>query len=148
MLKNETIMDFAQLIAEESKCCKYKVGAVIVRDGKIIGHGCNGTLPGTVNCNDHSLNSGWLDYSYRLKDDFRLAHRLWASEYELHAEMNAIINANSNVRGSILYVTMVPCKKCSIMLAGFGFKKVYYRDTHHNNGLEMLEKAGIICEQI
>lgn len=140
-------MGFAQLIAEESKCCKYKVGAVIVRDGKIIGHGCNGTLPGMMNCNDHSLNSGWL-VNGELRGLSRDRHRVWASEYELHAEMNAIINANSDVRGSILYVTMVPCKKCSIMLAGFGFKKVYYRDAHHNNGLEMLEKAGIICEQI
>lgn len=141
-------MKLAESVALESKCIKYKVGAVIVRNGEVIGKGCNGTLPGMGNCCDHSLNSGWLDVQYKLKDGYRLAHRLWAIENEIHAEMNAIINAKSDVTGSTLFVTMVPCKKCAIMLAGFKFKKIYYRDEHHNHGLELLEKAGIICEQI
>lgn len=134
MLSNKSAMGLAQLIALESKCWKYKVGAVIIRDGKIIGHGCNGTLPGMENCCDTPRD--------------RLEHREWSATNELHAEMNAIINAKSDVEGSTLFVTMVPCQKCSVMLAGFKFKKVVYRDLHHNHGLELLEKAGVICEQI
>lgn len=148
MLSNNSSMGLAQSIALESKCCKYKVGAVIVRDGKIIGHGCNGTLSGMINCNEHATNEGWLLDNGVLRDIWRANHRAWSARNELHAEMNAIINAGTDVEGSTLYVTMVPCQNCAIMLAGFKFKKVYYRDLHHNHGLELLEKAGVICEQI
>lgn len=140
-------MKIARLIAQESKCCKYKVGAVIVRDGKIIGHGCNGTLPGMVNCNEHAVNEGWLRDGV-IRGLGRDRHREWSAKNELHAEMNAIINAGTDVSGCDLYVTMVPCEKCAIMIAGFKFKKVYYSDLHHTHGLKFLEKAGVICEQV
>lgn len=140
-------MKIARLIAEESKCCKYKVGAVIVRDGKIIGHGCNGTLPGMVNCNYYASENGWL-VAGELRESGRLKHRAWSARNELHAEMNAIINAGTDVSGCDLYVTMVPCEKCAIMIAGFKFKKVYYSDLHHTHGLKFLEKAGVSCEQV
>lgn len=140
-------MKIARLIAEESKCCKYKVGAVIVRDGKIIGHGCNGTLSGMVNCNYHASENGWLREGV-IRGLSRDRHREWSARNELHAEMNAIINAGADVSGCDLYVTMVPCEKCAIMIAGFKFKKVYYSDLHHTHGLKFLEKAGVICEQV
>ena len=140
-------MKIARLIAQESKCCKYKVGAVIVRDGKIIGHGCNGTLPGMVNCNEHASENGWL-FNGELHGLQRAKHREWSARNELHAEMNAIINAGTDVSGCDLYVTMVPCEKCAIMITGFKFKKVYYSDLHHTHGLKFLEKAGVICEQV
>lgn len=140
-------MKIARLIAEESKCCKYKVGAVIVRDGKIIGHGCNGTLPGMVDCNKYAANEGWTVNGV-LRDSWRANHRSWSTRNELHAEMNAIINAGTDVSGCDLYVTMVPCEKCAIMIAGFKFKKIYYSDLHHTHGLKFLEKAGVICEQV
>lgn len=141
-------MKIARLIAEESKCCKYKVGAVIVRDGKIIGHGCNGTLPEMVNCNEYATSEGWLLDNGEVKELFRNHHTLWSARNELHAEMNAIINAGTDVSGCDLYVTMVPCEKCAIMIAGFKFKKVYYSDLHHTHGLKFLERAGVICEQV
>lgn len=140
-------MKIARLIAQESKCCKYKVGAVIVRDGKIIGHGCNGTLPGMVNCNYHASENGWL-FNGELHGIQRAKHRAWSARNELHAEMNAIVNAGTDVSGCDLYVTMVPCEKCAIMIAGFKFKKVYYSDLHHTHGLKFLERAGVICEQV
>ena len=140
-------MKIARLFSDESKCCKYKVGAVIVRDGKIIGHGCNGTLPGMVNCNYHASENGWL-FNGELHGTQRAKHRAWSARNELHAEMNAIINAGADVSGCDLYVTMVPCEKCAIMIAGFKFKKVYYSDLHHTHGLKFLEKAGVICEQV
>lgn len=140
-------MKIARLIAQESKCCKYKVGAVIVRDGKIIGHGCNGTLPGMVNCNYHASENGWL-FNGELHGIQRAKHREWSVRNELHAEINAIINAGTDVSGCDLYVTMVPCEKCAIMIAGFKFNKVYYSDLHHTHGLKFLEKAGVTCEQV
>lgn len=140
-------MKIARLIAEESKCCKYKVGAVIVRDGKIISHGCNGTSPGMVNCNEYAANEGWTVNGV-LRDSWRANHRSWSAIHELHAEMNAIVNAGTDVSGCDLYVTMVPCEKCAIMIAGFKFKKVYYSDLHHTHGLKFLENAGVICEQV
>lgn len=148
MLKPQTIMGFAKLIAKESKCCKYSVGAVIVLDGKIIGHGCNGTPSGLQNCGDHAAKSGWLNEDGQLTDYGREEHSKWTPDNEVHAEINAVLNSGTSVRGSDVYVTMSPCKNCAKTLAQAKVRKVYYSEIYENNGLEMLESAGVICERI
>ncbi len=141
-------MKIARLIAQESKCCKYRVGAVIVRDGKIIGHGCNGTPSGLTNCNDHADNSGWLDESGGLTDEGRIEHSKWTPDNEVHAEINAILNTDCSVRGADVYVTLSPCKNCAKALSQAKVSRVYYSDVYPNNGLQMLCEAGVICEQV
>ncbi|MGC7986150.1 hypothetical protein ACP3XM_25225, partial [Salmonella enterica] len=53
-------LQIAYLISQESKCCSWKVGAVIEKNGRIISTGYNGSPAGGVNCCDHAEDKGWL----------------------------------------------------------------------------------------
>ena len=53
-MKASTVLQIAYLISQESKCCSWKVGAVIEKNGRIISTGYNGSPAGGVNCCDHA----------------------------------------------------------------------------------------------
>lgn len=115
-----------------SYCERKKVGAIIVRDRMIISDGYNGTPTGFENCcEDEQGLTNW---------------------YVLHAEANAILKvarSTQSCEGATLYITLSPCKECSKLIHQSGIKRVVYqlgyRDT---TGVDFLEKAGVIVEQI
>lgn len=115
-----------------SYCQRKKVGAIIVRDRMIISDGYNGTPTGFDNCcEDEQGLTNW---------------------YVLHAEANAILKvarSTQSCEGATLYITLSPCKECSKLIHQSGIKRVVYqlgyRDT---TGVDFLEKAGVIVEQI
>ena len=115
-----------------SYCERKKVGAIIVKNKMIISDGYNGTPSGFENCcEDESHITKW---------------------YVLHAEANAIskvARSTQTCENATLYITLSPCKECSKLIHQSGIKRVVfqhgYRDT---TGLEFLEKAGIIVDQI
>ena len=115
-----------------SYCKRKQVGAIIVRDRRIISDGYNGTPSGFENC---------------CEDNDGLTH--W---YVLHAEANAISKVASSTQScenATLYITLSPCKECSKLIHQSGIKRVVfqygYRDT---SGIDFLEKAGVIVHQI
>lgn len=57
-MKASTVLQIAYLISQESKCCSWKVGAVIEKNGRIISTGYNGSPAGGVNCCDHAEIKG------------------------------------------------------------------------------------------
>ena len=59
-MKASTVLQIAYLVSQESKCCSWKVGAVIEKNGRIISTGYNGSPAGGVNCCDHADEKGWL----------------------------------------------------------------------------------------
>ena len=59
-MKASTVLQIAYLISQESKCCSWKVGAVIEKNGRIISTVYNGSPAGGVNCCDHAEDKGWL----------------------------------------------------------------------------------------
>ena len=79
MLSDKNFIKIAQELATASKCVSKQVGAVIVKDGRILSTGYNGTPSGFTNCNEH-----W-------KGKYTPEHHEWSKTYEIHAEMNAII---------------------------------------------------------
>ncbi len=121
MNHDKVFINVAREIATMSKCVSYKVGAVIVRDGRILSTGYNGTPAGYINCQDKFPH-------YQPQFD-REAHHKFSDKYELHAEMNAILFAAKtgiHIDGSIIYCTLQPCFECTKNLINSGIKTIVY----------------------
>lgn len=115
-----------------SYCQRRKVGAIIVKDRMIISDGYNGTPSGFENCcEDEQGYTKW---------------------YVLHAEANAILKVAKSTQscdGATLYITLSPCKECSKLIHQAGITRVVYQMNYRDtSGVEFLEKAGVVVEQI
>ena len=131
MLSGKNFINIAKEIASASKCVSKQVGAVIVKDGRILSTGYNGTPPGYTNCTDH-----W-DGEYT-KD-----HHEWSKTYEIHAEMNAIIWAareGISINGATIYVTLEPCSDCSKNIIASGIKRIVYDKSYEHTNSEIVTK--------
>jgi dCMP deaminase len=137
--KHHTFMETAFLFAKESKCVSHHVGAVIVKDNRIVITGYNGTPPDMPNCCDV------FD-----KDNFdREEHHKWSKDNEIHAEMNAIaFSAKHNVEvdGCDMYVTISPCNDCLKNITATGIKNIYYLYLYDGDVLnpELLKKVNVL----
>jgi len=128
----ETALNFA----ERSTCNRKHVGAVIVRDGRIIATGYNGSPSGA----EHCLESGCLIVK---SNDAEHCIRT------LHAE-TAVISFCARkgiaLEGTDLYVSTEPCLECCKLLLNAGIAKVYYLEKYGDGeGKKLLEQAGIPC---
>lgn len=124
---DKAYLRMAQTWAELSHCERKKVGALIVRDGRIISDGYNGTPAGFENCcEDQSGNTHW---------------------YVLHAEANAILKvarSTNDCSGATLFLTLSPCKDCSKLVLQAGIKRVVYMMEYKDTaGLDFLRSAGV-----
>lgn len=143
MLNDKNFINIAKEIASASKCVSKQVGAVIVKNGRILSTGYNGTPTGYTNCCDH-----W-DGNYT-KD-----HHEWSKTYEIHAEMNAIIWAareGISIDGATIYVTLEPCSDCSKNLIASGIKRIVYDKAYEHTNSEVvsnfIKQNGVTIEQI
>ncbi len=143
MLNDKNFINIAKEIASASKCVSKQVGAVIVKDGRILSTGYNGTPPGYINCTDY-----W-DGEYT-KD-----HHNWSKTYEIHAEMNAIIWAarkGISIENATIYVTLEPCSECSKNLIASGIKRIVYEVSYEHTNSDIISnfiKANnVIIEQL
>ena len=132
MIKNETFLDLARILGDNSKCCRAKVGAILVKDNRIISTGYNGKP------------SGWNDEACSGECD--------GCKETIHAETNAIIFAAKNgtsTKDCDLYVTHSPCERCCLAIIQAGIKVVFFEELYVSDssdglkGIEMLLKAGI-----
>ncbi len=136
-------MQIARLMAERSTCLRRRVGAVIVRDKRILATGYNGAPTGLRHCEE----VGCLREKQNVPSG--KMHELCRG---LHAEQNAIIQAamfGVSIKDAEIYCTNVPCIICAKMLinAGIG-RRIYYQDGYPDElALEMLQEAGmqLIC---
>ncbi len=143
MLNDKNFINIAKEIASASKCVSKQVGAVIVKDGRILSTGYNGTPSGYTNCNEH-----W-------KGLYTKEHHDWSKTYEIHAEMNAIIWAarkGISIEGATIYVTLEPCSECSKNLIAAGIKKIVYEKAYEYTNSQIISKFikdnGVCIEQI
>ncbi|WP_209330518.1 deoxycytidylate deaminase [Lunatimonas salinarum] len=137
----DIFMELAVNLAKRSHCIKKHVGAVLVKDTRIISIGYNGPPSGTHNCDEEFPEEGCSRDS---KGSCSLA---------LHAEQNAILYAVKNkatVEGSTLFVTLAPCLPCARIIYSMGIEKVVflysyaeYKGLPQDEGLEFLKKFGI-----
>jgi dCMP deaminase len=124
---DKAYLRMAQTWAELSHCERKKVGALIVRDGRIISDGYNGTPAGFENCcEDQTGNTHW---------------------YVLHAEANAILKvarSTNDCSGATLFITLSPCKDCSKLVLQAGIKRVVYlMEYKDTTGVDFLRSAGV-----
>jgi len=131
-------MEITTVVAGRSTCLRRKVGAIIVRDNRILTTGYNGAPAGLQHC----LETGCLRESQGIPSGER--HELCRG---LHAEQNALLQAAlhgiSIARGTF-YVTHQPCVLCAKMIVNAGIKKIVYRGDYPDAlALEMLAQAGV-----
>ncbi|MBE8539876.1 deaminase [Geoglobus acetivorans] len=135
---DEYFMSIARVVASRSTCLRQNVGAVIVRDKRILSTGYNGAPMGLPHCFD----IGCLRKELNIPSGER--HELCRA---VHAEQNAIIQAayhGVSIKDATLYTTHQPCIMCAKMIINAGIKKVVYgKDYADNRGLEFLKEAGI-----
>lgn len=140
-------MQSAILISSMSNCVSFKVGAVLVKDNRIISTGYNGTPAGYINCNKKFPN-----YS----TDQRAEHHKFSEMFEIHAELNAILCAAKNglsIDGCTLYCTLQPCNNCLKMICNTGIKQIFYKDSYDKSVitpevLDMLNQCKISINQL
>ncbi len=135
---DQYFMDIVELVSKRSTCLRRKVGAVLVRDKRILSTGYNGAPTGIRHC----AEVGCLREQLNVPSGER--HELCRG---LHAEQNAIIQAalhGVSIKGSTIYCTNHPCIICSKMIINSGIEKIVYRDGYRDKlSEEMLKEANI-----
>jgi len=133
---DEYFMELTHLISTRSTCLRRKVGALIVKDKRILSTGYNGAPKNLPHC----LNIGCLREEHHIPSGER--HELCRG---IHAEQNAIIQAATsgiNIEGAILYSTHYPCSLCIKMILNAGIKKICYQKGYPDKLAKTLAEAG------
>lgn len=137
----DAYMKTAETFAELSSARRLHVGAIIVKDGRIISIGYNGMPSGWDNNCEDELK--WPNGEIRA---------LTTKPEVLHAETNAIAKlARSTESGSdaILFVTHSPCLDCAKLIYQSGINSVYYRNSYRDDsGINFLTKANVKVEKV
>ena len=113
-------MDITRLVSKRSTCLRRSVGAVIVKDKRILSTGYNGAPMGTRHC----LDIGCLREAKGINSGER--HELCRG---IHAEQNAIIQAayhGVSIKGAVLFCTNLPCIICAKMIINAGIHTIIY----------------------
>jgi len=143
MIEDKIFLKIATELSKASKCVSKQVGAVIVKDGRILSTGYNGTPAGFINCNEH-----W-------QGEYTKEHHEWSKTYEIHAEMNAIIWAareGISIEGATIYVTLEPCSECSKNVIASGIKRIVYEKEYEYTQSKVISQFikdnGVSIEQL
>ncbi len=135
---SEYFMSITHLVAKRSTCRRRQVGAILVKDKRILATGYNGAPAGLKHCEE----VGCLRENSAIPSGER--HELCRG---LHAEQNVIIQAARHgitIKGSVLYCTNKPCVICTKMIINAGIEKIYYEDGYDDFLTDqMLMEAGL-----
>ena len=123
---DERYLRMARIWAENSYCQRRQVGALVVKDNRIISDRYNGTPSGFENvCEENNVTK----------------------PYVLHAEANAITKlarSHNSSDGATMYITASPCIECAKLIIQSGVKRVIYGEKYRlDEGINLLERAGI-----
>ncbi|MBN2031721.1 MAG: cytidine/deoxycytidylate deaminase family protein [Deltaproteobacteria bacterium] len=139
----EYFMAITRLVARRSTCLRRNVGAILVKDKRILATGYNGAPAGLKHCEE----VGCLRENSSIPSGVR--HELCRG---LHAEQNVIIQAayhGISIKGSTLYCTNKPCVICSKMLINAGIVAIYYEEGYDDPlSDQMLLEAGLKVERL
>jgi dCMP deaminase len=140
----EAYMKTAETFAELSHARRLHVGAIIVKDDRIISIGYNGMPAGWDNNCELEV--------YEDNGDDEPIVNLKTRPEVLHAETNAIAKLAKSTEsgdGAILFVTHMPCLDCAKLIFQSGIRSVFYRDSYRSSdGVSFLEQSGVKVEQI
>lgn len=140
---DEYFMEMAELARTRTTCLRRGVGAVIVKDNRVMATGYNGAPSGVRHCEE----TGCL--RQKLNVPSGKCHELCRG---LHAEQNAIIQAarhGQNIAGGTLYCTNQPCVICAKMIINAGIQRIVIKEGYSDElAVEMLNEAGLEIEMI
>lgn len=140
---DEYFMEMAEIVKTRSTCLRRQVGAVIVKDKRILASGYNGAPTGLKHCEE----TGCLREQLGIPSGQR--HELCRG---LHAEQNAIIQASLHgvkLEGATIYVTHQPCIICAKMVINTGITKLVFKGDYPDElSWQMLEESGIELKRI
>ena len=142
----DAFMDTAERFAQLSSAKRLQVGAVVVKDNRIISIGYNGMPSGWTNeCEE--------EIGHILDDSGNIVEiRTKTKDEVIHAEANAIIKLardGESGNGSSLFCTHAPCIHCAKLIHGAGIEQVYFRhDYRDESGIEFLENCKIRVEKV
>lgn len=129
-------MDIAHLVKTRSTCARRSVGAVIVRNRRILATGYNGAPKGLPHCPETGPDHDWPNGCMRAGHCIR----------SLHAEQNALLQAamiGIPCEGASIYVTCQPCNTCAKMLINAGIERVIYEGDYPDEfSMVLFEGAG------
>lgn len=169
---DSTYLKIAEIWAQNSFARRAKVGAIIVKDNRIISDGFNGTPSGFDNtCEEYHCSllrnnveecpvSPGIFISDKLKTNSHMNYvcngcscsEMVTKKEVLHAEANAITKlcqSGQSSEGATIYITMSPCFECAKLIIQAGIKRVVYKEQYRETaGLEMLKEAGIEVVQL
>ena len=143
----DAYMKTAEVFAELSSAVRLHVGAIVVKDNRIISIGYNGMPSGwDNNCEEkHYKIDGWLV-------DDQGCYELKTKPEVLHAETNAIAKLAKSTESGLdatMFITHAPCLDCAKLVYQSGINTVYYRNSYRDeNGIQFLEKAGVKVEKV
>ena len=145
----DAFMDTAERFAQLSSSRRLHVGAVVVKDNRIISIGYNGMPAGWDNNCEHKIycdDGDWKEQTDKLHDEW-VSFKLVTKDEVIHAEANAILKLardGESGSGADLFCTHAPCVQCAKMIYGAGIKTVYYRDSYRDTaGIDFLENCNI-----
>jgi dCMP deaminase len=154
----QAYMRTAETFAELSHARRLHVGAIVVKDDRIISIGYNGMPAGwDNNCEFKDYPDKWtkneyVDFDYPLQDDDGAYYRLKTRPEVLHAERNALdklAKGNEGGLGSTMFITHAPCLECAKSIYGAGIQQVFYGEEYRNtDGIEFLKKCGVEITQV
>jgi len=135
---DEYFMEIARVVAKRSTCLRNKVGALLVRNKRILSTGYNGAPRGL----EHCLDVGCLREERSIKSGTR--HEICRA---VHAEQNAIIQCalhGVSTEGATLYCTHQPCILCAKMLINAGVRKVVFEQAYPDEeAMDYFRRAGV-----
>ena len=138
-------MEMAHLVSSWSSCINEgrSIGAVIVKDKRVMTTGYNGAAAGTKTCRERG-------YCLRRKLNIPSGTRTETC-YAIHAEQNAVIQAAKlglSIDGGTLYCTHQPCSVCAKILVNAGIRRIVYEQGYPDDfALEVLGEAGVVLER-
>jgi dCMP deaminase len=138
---DELFMDMARLWSYRSTCEHLRVGAVLVRDGRAIATGYNGSPPGMPHCRHTD--------THKPKEEWERCTNT------NHAEGNVLAFAakyGQSTQDTTLYCTHSPCKTCSGLLVSAGVHRVVFSEYYQTEGLglagvQLLDEAGVTVDE-
>jgi len=149
-------MEIAETVSKMSYAKRLQVGAIVVKDNRIISIGFNGTPSGwDNNCEskewmpegclhpDEYPEEEYSDYGYAVVGNYRLKTK----PEVIHAEANAILKlagSSESGNGATMFLTHAPCMDCAKLIYGAGIINVFYKNEYRDNvGTKFLKKCGV-----
>lgn len=157
----EAYMKTAKTFAECSTATKLQVGAIVVKDNRIISIGYNGTPSGWDNvceykeyCLSRDFNGNYfpnVGKSYPFEDE-NGRYKLTTKPEVMHAERNALdklSRGNEGGEGAYMFITHSPCLECAKSIFGAGIKEVFYKEEYRSkDGIDFLRKCDVKINKV